>query len=65
MEKQSTNHKFSLTLVIFGLTGRIARVVENMYFNVFIYKIFHASAETISAPQGHFRQLWLSGLCRR
>ena len=40
--------KFFLTLVIFSLTGQIAWVVENMYFNVFIYKMFGASASDIS-----------------
>ena len=43
------NPKFYLALVIFCLTGQIAWVVENMYFNVFIYKMFNASAEAISA----------------
>ena len=38
-----------LALVIFCLTGQVAWTVENMYFNVFIYKMFHASAEAISA----------------
>lgn len=42
------NKKFWLTLVIFSLIGQIAWVVENMYFNVFIYKIFNASASDIS-----------------
>lgn len=46
------NRKFYLTLVIFSLTGQIAWVVENMYFNVFIYKMFHASAESISLMVG-------------
>ena len=40
--------KFYLALVIFSLTGQIAWVVENMYFNVFIYKMFNASAADIS-----------------
>ena len=40
--------KFWLTLVIFSLVGQIAWVVENMYFNVFIYKIFNASTFDIS-----------------
>ena len=40
--------KFWLALVIFSLTGQIAWVIENMYFNVFIYKMFKASAESIS-----------------
>ncbi len=43
------NPKFWLALVIFSLVGQIAWVMENMYFNVFIYKMFHASAEAISA----------------
>lgn len=40
--------KFWLALVIFSLTGQIAWVVENMYFNVFIYQMFGASAAEIS-----------------
>jgi len=40
--------KFYLALIIFSLTGQIAWVVENMYFNVFIYKMFNASASDIS-----------------
>ena len=43
------NRKFWLTLIVFSLTGQIAWVVENMYFNVFIYKMFHASASDIAA----------------
>ena len=39
---------FYLALVIFCLTGQVAWTVENMYFNVFIYKMFHASASDIS-----------------
>ena len=42
------NGRFYLALVIFCLTGQVAWTVENMYFNVFIYKMFHASAEAIS-----------------
>ena len=41
--------KFYLALVIFSLVGQVAWVVENMYLNVFIYKMFHASASAISA----------------
>lgn len=48
MEKRK-QRGFWLALVIFSLVGQIAWVVENMYFNVFIYKMFHASAEAISA----------------
>ena len=40
--------KFYIALVIFSLVGQIAWVVENMYFNVFIYKMFNASAENIA-----------------
>ena len=47
--KTKNRTKFFLTLVIFSLTGQIAWVVENMYFNVFIYKMFGASAADISA----------------
>ena len=49
MAKTAKNSKFWLALVIFSLIGQVAWVVENMYFNVFIYKMFHASASAISA----------------
>ncbi|MBR4291922.1 MAG: MFS transporter [Oscillospiraceae bacterium] len=49
MDKPKRNGRFYLALVIFCLTGQVAWTVENMYFNVFIYKMFHASAEAISA----------------
>ena len=39
-------------IVLFGLIGQIAWVVENMYFNVFIYKMFRASASDISLMVG-------------
>ena len=42
------SRKFYLALVIFSLVGQVAWVMENMYFNVFIYKMFNASAEAIS-----------------
>ncbi len=48
MVKTKKNAKFYLALVIFSLVGQVAWVVENMYLNVFIYKMFHASAEQIS-----------------
>ena len=41
--------KFWAAMLIFGLMGQVAWVVENMYFNVFIYKMFHATAGEISA----------------
>ncbi|MBO5926833.1 MAG: MFS transporter [Clostridia bacterium] len=43
-----SNKNFWVVLVIFSLVGQIAWVVENMYFNVFIYKMFNASASDIS-----------------
>ena len=48
MDTTKKNGKFWLALVIFSLTGQVAWVVENMYFNVFIYKMFNASADAIS-----------------
>ena len=44
-----SKRKFYLALVIFSLVGQIAWVVENMYLNVFIYKMFGASPTAISA----------------
>ena len=44
--------KFWAAMLIFGLIGQVAWVVENMYFNVFIYKMFHASAADISLMVG-------------
>ncbi len=49
MQRTKGSARFWLALVIFGLTGQIAWVVENMYFNVFLYQMFRASAESISA----------------
>ena len=43
-----TKARFWLALTVFSLMGQIAWVVENMYFNVFIYKMFNASASDIS-----------------
>ena len=41
--------RFYATLTLFSLIGQIAWVVENMYLNVFIYKMFNATAANISA----------------
>ncbi len=46
MKRKST--RFWTALTIFSLVGQIAWIIENMYFNVFIYNMFHASAEDIS-----------------
>lgn len=48
MKKTKLSSKFWIALTIFSLVGQVAWVVENMYFNVFIYKMFHASANQIS-----------------
>lgn len=40
--------KFYTGLILFALIGQIAWVVENMYFNVFLYQMFHATASQIS-----------------
>ena len=45
MKKQS---KFWIALIIFSLTGQVAWVIENMYFNVFLYKMFNAGSGDIS-----------------
>ncbi|MBQ4091025.1 MAG: MFS transporter [Clostridia bacterium] len=46
--KTKLSRRFWLALVLFSLMGQIAWVVENMYLNVFIYKMFNASAADIS-----------------
>ena len=47
MQNKKTK-RFWIALVLFSLIGQIAWVVENMYFNVFIYKMFRAGAEDIA-----------------
>ena len=53
MDKNNVSTKlggrFWASMLVLGLMGQIAWVVENMYFNVFIYKMFNASASDISA----------------
>ncbi len=46
--KTKLSGRFWAVLTIFSLMGQVAWVVENMYFNVFIYKMFNASAADIS-----------------
>lgn len=48
MKRTKLGPRFWAALTVFSLVGQIAWVVENMYFNVFIYKMFHASAAAIS-----------------
>ncbi len=46
--KAKRNTPFWAALLLFSLTGQVAWVMENMYLNVFIYKIFSASPGDIS-----------------
>ena len=48
MKKTKLGARFWLALTVFSLVGQVAWVGENMYFNVFVYKMFHASAAQIS-----------------
>ena len=48
MQKTKLSPKFWAALTIFSFVGQVAWVVENMYFNVFIYKMFNASSGDIS-----------------
>ena len=47
--KTKLTPRFWCVLTLFSLIGQVAWVVENMYLNVFIYKMFNASAGDISA----------------
>jgi MFS family permease len=46
--KTKLSPRFWCAVTLFSLIGQVAWVVENMYFNVFIYKMFNASAGDIS-----------------
>ena len=46
--KTKLSARFWCAITLFSLIGQVAWVVENMYFNVFIYKIWGASAADIS-----------------
>ncbi len=48
MNSFSKTRRFWAVLVIFSLIGQVAWIIENMYFNVFIYKMFGATPEDIS-----------------
>ena len=50
--KKKLGGKFWAAMLIFGLIGQIAWIVENMYLNVFLYKMFNASAADISLMVG-------------
>ncbi|MBR6782877.1 MAG: MFS transporter [Clostridia bacterium] len=47
--RKASKGRFLSALIILSLVGQIAWVVENMYFNVFIYKMFQATPADISA----------------
>ena len=51
MQKTKLSRRFWLALVLFSLMGQVAWVVENMYLNVFIYKMFNASGGGVSSSQ--------------
>ena len=46
--KTKLSPRFWCALTLFSLIGQVAWVVENMYFNVFIYNMFRATADDIS-----------------
>lgn len=46
--KKKLTPRFWCALTLFSLFGQVAWVVENMYLNVFIYKMFNATAADIS-----------------
>ncbi len=48
MMKKKLSPRFFAALTLFSLVGQIAWVVENMYLNVFLYKMFRADAADIS-----------------
>ena len=48
MQKTKLSRRFWLALVLFSLMGQVAWVVENMYFNVFLYNMFKATPSDIS-----------------
>ncbi len=50
--KTKLSPRFWCAVTLFSLIGQVAWVVENMYFNVFIYKMFNASASDIALMVG-------------
>jgi hypothetical protein len=45
MEHQKLSKKLWFSILLFSLFGQIAWVVENMYFNVFIFQEFQATSK--------------------
>ncbi len=68
---KKSRFRFWTALVLLGLIGQVAWVVENMYLNVFIYKMFSASAADISlmvalsAVSAAVTTLFIGALCDR
>ena len=50
--KTKLSPRFWCAVTLFSLMGQVAWVVENMYFNVFIYKMFTATANDIAIMVG-------------
>lgn len=50
--KTKLSAKFWVALTLFGFMGQVAWTVENMFFNVFIYKMFNATPTDISLMVG-------------
>ncbi len=50
--KTKLSPRFWVALTVFGFMGQVAWTVENMYFNVFMYKMFNASPSDISLMVG-------------
>ena len=50
--KTKLSPRFWCAVTLFSLIGQVAWVVENMYFNVFIYKMFNATANDIALMVG-------------
>ena len=46
--KTKLSPRFWCALTLFSLIGQVAWVVENMYLNVFIYNMFHATEDDIA-----------------
>ena len=62
MEKVKSNGltgRIWLGIVILGLAGQLAWVIENMYFNVYLFDVIGASASDIAAMVKSKRVLFI------
>ena len=48
MNKPKLSNKVWISIILFSLFGQIAWVVENMYFNIFIFQEFQATSDHIA-----------------